>query len=143
LTTVGRNDDVEYAACWSTDHAGNLGKRFGELRRREVVEPPRRAPSAARITRQRDRVVIAAPIVDRHGGLVGATVVAFSLARENQAIAAIERTTLIVSTAVAAGLVLLLMAMARIVVVGPLGKLVSAASDLEHGGKGDVDIRSD
>ena len=32
--------------------------------------------------------------------------------------------------------------MARIVVVGPLGKLVAAAQELEHGGKGDVDIRT-
>ena len=32
--------------------------------------------------------------------------------------------------------------MARLVVVGPLGKLVAAAQELEHGGKGEVDIRT-
>jgi hypothetical protein len=34
LTTLGRNDDVEYAAVWSTDSSGQVAKRFGELRRR-------------------------------------------------------------------------------------------------------------
>jgi len=86
--------------------------------------------------------VIWSPIVDRQGDLAGGTVVAFSLARENQAIAAIERSTLLVSTAVALGLLLLLIIMARFMVVGPLSKLVTAARELEHGGKGDVDIRS-
>ena len=34
------------------------------------------------------------------------------------------------------------MIMARVVVVGPLGKLGRAAQELEHGGKGEVDIRT-
>ena len=82
------------------------------------------------------------PILNRQGSPAGATVVAFSLARENRAIAAIEWSTLLVSTVVACGLVLLLIIMARIVVVGPLGKLVAAAQELEHGGQGEVDIRT-
>src|SRR3954471_24606066 len=142
LTTLGRNDDVDYAAVWSTDTVGRITKRFGELRRRDSVEPIAHAPSTTHLFREPTRVVLWSPILDRQGGTAGATVVAFSLARENRAIAAIERTTLLVSTAVACGLVVLLVIMARLVVVGPLGKLVAAAQELEHGGKGEVDIRT-
>jgi len=142
LATLGRNDDVEYAAVWSADGLGRVNRRFGELRRRGDVAPLAQAPDTARLAREPTRVVISSPIHDRQGALVGATVVAFSLARENAAITTIERTTLLVSTAVAMGLVLLLMIMARVVVVGPLGKLVAAARELEHGGKGEVDIRT-
>jgi two-component system chemotaxis sensor kinase CheA len=140
LTTLGRNDDVDYAAVWSADGAGRITKRFGELRRRGSVEPIDHVPSATHLLREPARVVIWSPILDRQGNPAGATVVAFSLAPENRAIAAIERTTLLVSTLVALGLVVLLIVMARVVVVGPLGKLVAAAQELEHGGKGEVDV---
>jgi two-component system chemotaxis sensor kinase CheA len=142
LATLGRNDDVEYAAVWSTDESGRVAKRFGELRRGADMAPLIEAPRTTRVIRETSRVVISSPIFDRKGALAGATVVAFSLTRENRAIASIERTTLFVSTAVALGLVLLLIVMARILVVGPLGKLVTAANELERGGKGDVDIRT-
>jgi len=142
LTTLGRNDDIEYAAVWSSDSDGHVKKRFGELRRRGGVDAPSQVPRATRLQREATRVVIWSPIVDRQGDLAGGTVVAFSLARENQAIAAIERTTLLVSTAVALGLLVLLIIMARVMVVGPLGKLVAAAGELEHGGRGEVDIRT-
>jgi two-component system chemotaxis sensor kinase CheA len=142
LATLGRNDDVEYAAVWGAEGTGRVTKRIGELRRRGDVEPLDRAPASVRLDREPTRVVISSPIHDRQGALVGATIVAFSLARENAAIASIERTTLLVSTAVALGLVLLLMIMARVMVVGPLGKLVAAAQELEHGGQGEVDIRT-
>jgi signal transduction histidine kinase len=142
LTTLGRNDDVEYAAVWSSDAAGHVKRRFGELRRRGDVDPPSQISRTTRLGRDAARVVIWSPIVDRQGDLAGGTVVAFSLARENRAIAAIERTTLLVSAAVALGLLLLLIIMARVMVVRPLGKLVAAARELEHGGKGELDIRS-
>jgi len=142
LVTLGRNDDVEYAVVWSADWLGKLRKKFGELRRRGEAVPFDQAPETTRVRREPNRVVISSPILDRQGALAGGTVVAFSLARENQAIASIERTTLLVSTAVAVGLLLLLFIMARVVVVGPLGKLVEAARELEHGGKGEVDVRT-
>jgi two-component system chemotaxis sensor kinase CheA len=142
LNTLGRNDDVDYAAVWSTDSSGKFMKRFGELRRRDIVDPIGYAPHATTLLREPTRVVLWSPILDRQGSPAGATVVAFSLARENRAIASIERTTLLVSTAVACGLLVLLIVMARLVVVGPLGKLVAAARELEHGGKGEVDIRT-
>src|SRR6478609_11231222 len=44
LATLGRNDDVDYAAVWSTDSSGKIMKRFGELRRRDSVEPLGYAP---------------------------------------------------------------------------------------------------
>src|SRR4051812_3061938 len=94
LTTLGRNDDGEYAAVWSADSVGRITKRFGELRRRDGVDPIGQAPGATTLVREPTRVVIRSPILDRQGGPAGATVVAFSLARENRAIAAIEWTTL-------------------------------------------------
>ena len=88
---------------WSSDGLGRVQKRFGELRRRGDVRPLAQAPDSVRLDREPTRVVISSPIHDCQGALVGATVVAFSLARENAAITSIERTTLLVSTAVAFG----------------------------------------
>src|SRR4051812_14084368 len=142
LATLGRNDDVEYAAVWSSDSSGGKLRLFGELRRRGAVEILTKTPPADLVRREHDRVVLSSPIRDQNGKLVGATTVAFSLGRENRAIAQIERTILVVSSAVAAGLMLLLMVMARLVLVGPLGKLVSAAEELERGDRnaGDIDV---
>ena len=142
LTTLGRNDDVEYAAVWSADAKGVVAKRFGELSRRGTIAPLTQVSSTVLLVREVDRVVITSPIQDRNNATVGLTVVTFSLARENQAIRRIERSTLLVSAGVGIGLVLLLMGMARILVVGPLGKLVTAAKELEEGGKGEVNIQS-
>src|SRR6476646_4945729 len=79
LATLGRNDDVEYAAVWSSDGQGRVTRRVGELRRRGDVEPLAHAPTSVRLDREPTRVVLTSPIHDRQGSLVGATIVAFSL----------------------------------------------------------------
>ena len=91
---------------------------------------------------RRDRVVPVAPVRNIDGTIVGVAVAAFSLAREDRVIADVEKKTLLVSSGIAIGLTALLMAMARLVSVGPLGKLVVAAKQLEEGGSGDVDVNS-
>lgn len=143
LTTLARNDDVEYAAVWRSDSSGGKLQLFGAFRRRDFVEVLTRVPVVTQSRRDRDRVILSFPIRDQNGALVGATVTAFSLIRENGAIAQMERTILIVSSSVAAGLTLLLMVMARIVLVGPLRRLVTAARELEQGGGSAVDDHLD
>ena len=124
--------------------SGECTKRFGELRRRDGVEPLGHAPdsdhawtASPRASSSRRRSTIA------RAALVGATVVAFSLARENAGHHEpssgrpcwCRRRSLSGSSCCSS-------IMARVVVVGPLGKLVAAAQELEHGGKGEVDIRT-
>jgi two-component system chemotaxis sensor kinase CheA len=141
LTTLGRNEEVEYAAVWEVDDQGRVGRRFGELRRGpEVIVT--RAPTTTEIQRFDDRVVLTSPARDQAGRRVAVVAIAFSLARENRAIASATRTTLLLSIGVAVGLMVLLLVMARVVIVGPLGKLVLAAKELEEGGRGEVEVRS-
>jgi len=143
LAILGRNDDVEYAAVWRSDSSGGKLQLYGELRRGEAVETLTKIPAASQLRRERDRVVLSAPVRDLSGTTVGAVVAALSLRRENTAIAQIERNILIVSSAVAAGIMLLLMTMARLLIVGPLGKLASAARELERGGPNAVEVGVD
>lgn len=141
LTTLGRNEEIEDASVWQVDDAGRVKRRMAELQRgrSEVVTA---VPRAIQLRRDPDRVSLVAPIVDLNGKVVGVLTTAFSLARENAAIAQLERTALLISTAIAIGLMLLLMAMARVVVVGPLAKLVGAAKQLEEGRRVKIDVSS-
>lgn len=143
LVTLGRNEDVEYVAVWSVDDSGKITRRISELARGRD-EPATHVPSSVELRRDPDRVVSHAAVHDIKGRIVGVLVIAFSLARENQARAALARSALVTSAAVAAGMTLLLMALARLLVVGPLAKLARAARRLEEGKDitADVDIRS-
>jgi signal transduction histidine kinase len=141
LATLGRNDDIEYAAIWSVDRAGKVGKRLGELAR-GAPEVVTFVPATIVSERRRDRVFLLSPVHAPDGGVVAVAVMAFSLTRENAAIAAVERQTLIVSALIAAGLTALLLAIARLAIVKPLGKLVFAAQKLEEGSVIPVDVHS-
>jgi two-component system chemotaxis sensor kinase CheA len=141
LRTLGRNEEIEYASVWQVDEAARVKRRIAELQRgrSEVVTA---VPRAIELRRDPDRVSLVAPIVDLNGKVVGVLTTAFSLARENAAIARLKRTALLISTAIATGLMLLLMAMARVVVVGPLAKLVGAAKQLGEGRGAKIDVSS-
>lgn len=147
LKALAHNDEVEYAAVWGVA-AKQVGSLLAKVQHEGTPAPshlaaaPPDLPAAIRVTRETDRVVLSAPVHNVDGGVVGVATVAFSLARENRAIVDVERTILIVSSAVALGLAFLLMALARLVVVGPLAKLVVAAKRIEEGGSGEVDVRS-
>jgi signal transduction histidine kinase len=141
LATLGRTDDIDYAAVWAVDGGGRATRRLAELPRGRP-ETLTAVPETLKLRRDRDRVVLVAPVRDIKHAIVGGLVVAFSLAPENAAIARLERTALMTSAAVALGLTLLLMAMARLVVVGPLAKLAGAARRLGEGRAGDIDVRS-
>jgi two-component system chemotaxis sensor kinase CheA len=73
---------------------------------------------------------------------VAVVAAAFSLAPENAAISRLERSALLISVAVAAGLSILVMVMARLLVVGPLGALVGAARRLEEGREVQIDVHT-
>ncbi len=144
LATLGRNEDVEYVAVWAVDATGKITRRLAELARGRA-EAVTHVPRIVELRRDADRVVSLAAVHDIKRNIVGVLVTAFSLASENQARAQLERSALLTSTGIAAGLTLLLLALARILVVGPLAKLARAAKRLEEGKDvdTDVDIRSD
>ena len=143
LVTLGRNEDVEYVGVWSVDDCGRITHRMSELARGRAEEATH-VPEAVELHRERDRVVALAAVRDIKRKVVGVLVIAFSLARENEASAALARSAAVTSAAVAAGLTLLLMGLARLMVVGPLSKLARAAKRVEDGKDiaADLDIRS-
>ena len=141
LTTLGRNEDVEYAAVWKVDRDGRVGDRLAALERGRA-ETVHSVPSSIQIRRDHDRVVPVVPVLDVRGELVAVVAAAFSLAPENAAISRLERSALLISVAVAAGLSVLLMVLARLLVVGPLGALVGAAKRLEQGRQVQIDVRT-
>jgi two-component system chemotaxis sensor kinase CheA len=143
LTTLGRNEEIQGATVWSVDRTGHIKQKLGELARNaKMLDAPTSLPSAVTIERHPDRVVLNSPVRDQTGQAVAVATITFSLARENAAIADVERRTLIVSASVAIGLTILLMAMARLAIVRPLAKLVVAAKKFEEGGAGEVDVHT-
>lgn len=143
LVTLSRNEDVEYVAVWAVDERGRVTRLMSELARGRP-EAATHVPQSVELRRDADRVVSLAAVHDIKSKVVGVLVIAFSLARENQARAALARSALVTSAAVATGLTLLLMGLARLLVVGPLTKLARAARRLEKGENvtAEVDIRS-
>ncbi len=142
LVSLGNDEDVEYAAVWGTHPSGKIARPIAELARQGAKLALDQAPPLSTLVREAGRVRIASPIRDQDGKIVGAAGVAFSLARENQAIASIKRSTLLASGAVALALVLLLIGMTRVIIVGPLHKLVRAAKAIGEGQHGQVDIHT-
>ncbi|HMJ55878.1 MAG TPA: ATP-binding protein [Polyangiaceae bacterium] len=143
LTTLGRNEEIQSAMVWSVDRAGHLKQKVGELSRTSnPIDAPKSLPSAVTLERHPDRVVLNSPVRDQNGQAVAVATITFSLARENAAIADVERRTLIVSASVAIGLTIVLMFMARMAIVRPLAKLVVAAKKFEEGGAGEVDVHT-
>jgi signal transduction histidine kinase/HAMP domain-containing protein len=143
LATLGRNEEIQGATVWSVDRAGHIKQKLGELARStKMLDAPTSLPSAVTLERHPDRVVLNSPVRDQNGQAVAVATITFSLARENGAIADVERRTLLVSASVAIGLTIVLMAMARLAIVRPLAKLVVAAKKFEEGGAGEVDVHT-
>jgi signal transduction histidine kinase/HAMP domain-containing protein len=143
LSTLGRNQEIQGASVWSVDRTGHIKQKLGELARNtNVLDAPSSLPSAVTLERHPDRVVLNSPVRDQTGQAVAVATITFSLARENAAIADVERRTLLVSVGVAIGLTIVLMFMARMAIVRPLAKLVVAAKKFEEGGAGEVDVHT-
>jgi signal transduction histidine kinase/HAMP domain-containing protein len=143
LSTLGRNEEIQGASVWSVDRAGHIKQKLAELSRKSnTIDAPTSLPSTVTLERHPDRVVLNSPVRDQNGQSVAVVTITFSLARENAAIADVERRTLLVSVGVALGLTVVLMFMARLAIVRPLAKLVVAAKKFEEGGAGDVDVHT-
>jgi signal transduction histidine kinase/HAMP domain-containing protein len=143
LATLGRNQEIQGGSVWGVDRSGHIKQKLGELSRQtNVLDAPSTVPAALTLERHSDRVVLNSPVRDQNGQTVAVATITFSLARENAAIADVQRRTLIVSVGVAIGLTIVLMFMARMAIVRPLAKLVVAAKKFEEGGAGDVDVHT-
>jgi signal transduction histidine kinase/HAMP domain-containing protein len=141
LQRLGKSDDIPYAAVWASSDSGEPGEPLAEVGSRgDIAVGP--ITGAVDLRREPTRLVLQAPVTDLDRHVVGAAVVAFSLIRENSVIAQVRINTLFASGAIAIGLTALLLIIARIAIVTPLGKLVVAANSLEHGVASDIQIRS-
>lgn len=133
VATLAINEDVGYGAAFSVENQ-KVGPVLGELKRADVsVVLPTFVPDAPRTTRTRDWVVVDGPVVDPSGKVVGLSRVAFSLARENAAIATMEHEALGLSLAAALAVGLVLSVVSRQLIVRPVSRLSSAARRLEAG----------
>ena len=141
LDVLVRGEDVSYAAVWPVTDGG-VGTLLGQRRQEGEPVVPDHVPTSIELVRSRDRVVVWAPIRSREDVVVGVAGSAFSLARENQAIATIERRTLLVSASIALGLVLVLAWVSRRAIVRPLAKLVGYAEKLEQGADFELEFQS-
>jgi two-component system, chemotaxis family, sensor kinase CheA len=136
--SVSNNSEIEFGAAWALDaeHPEALGDPLGVLSRgTRRPEAPRAVPSALGARFTATHVVVEAPVKDPSGKLVGAAQLGFSTAREEAAIADIERRVLWLSMGSALGLILILSLASRIVVVRPLRRLTQAAAALKRGDK--------
>lgn len=141
LQRLGKSDDISYAAVWVNNGVAEAGAPLAELGNPGDVSL-RSVPRIIDLRREPSRLVLQAPVMDVDGRLVGAAVVAFSLVRENAVIEQVRTNTLFASGAIAIGLTALLLIIARIAIVKPLGKLVLAANALERGVSHDIQIHS-
>jgi signal transduction histidine kinase len=141
LHRLGKAGDISYAAVWSSNATAHADQLLGELGRAEDVSVGL-IPRTIALRREPDRLVLLAPVSDVDGKLVGATVVTFSLVRENALIEEVQRNTLSTSGTIAAGLTLLLLIIARLAIVRPLAKLLGAANALERGEVSDIQVGS-
>lgn len=142
LNTLGRNRDIEYAVLYSLAKPGAPAVKLGELARGAAEPAPQTALRDVSLVRRNNRVVASAPVRAPDNKPIANAVIAFSLARENAAIASVRRTTLFASASVGLGLVALLVILARLTIVRPLSKLVVASKRLGEGSSIEVDVRS-
>ncbi|HTV19827.1 MAG TPA: ATP-binding protein, partial [Polyangiaceae bacterium] len=142
LGRLGRSGDIPFAGVWSGDDAGAVLAKLAVLGSGRDVTPEG-VPSELEIRRESDRLVLVAPIRDVEAKRIGVAAITFSLALENRQIAQVQHNTLIASAAIAFGLTVLLLGIARVAIVRPLGKLVRAANALERGRASEVDVHSD
>jgi HPt (histidine-containing phosphotransfer) domain-containing protein/HAMP domain-containing protein len=140
LQRLGKGDDILYAAVWSSDSAGRADQRVAEVGTGQIEVGA--IPTTIDVRREPNQLVLLAPIHDVEGKIMGAASVTFSLVREHAVIEQVQRNALFVSGAVAAGLTLVLLIIARLAIVRPLGELVVAANALERGKVSDIEIRS-
>jgi signal transduction histidine kinase/HPt (histidine-containing phosphotransfer) domain-containing protein len=134
--------NVAYVGSWRADGARRRGEKIGDVARGVAVpRPPSSIPARMEVKRTADTLTVQRPVVSETGEVLGAVLIEWSLAEENAAIAAEQRSTLVTFSATALGLAIVVVALSRLLVVGRLAQLASAAKRLEEGAV--VDIRVD
>lgn len=142
VAMLATNEDVGYGAAWAVED-GKLGAQLGELRRSSAdFAPPTAVPVTLTASRSAEWVVVDGPVSDPTGKVVGVARVAFSLAKENAALAAMERKVLLASVGTSLALALVLVILSRMLIVRPLSRLAGAAHRLEAGERVEVHAES-
>ena len=135
-------DDVVYGAVWALrgDADRSRLEKVGEVRRRDFpVEPPS-VHRDIRMRRDRQRLFLESPVLDTSGNILGVSQLALSLDKENAALDALERRTLVGSAALALGVSVLLLALTRLFIVRRLARLAAAAKRFERGEPVEIDV---
>lgn len=131
---LSANEDIVYAAAWGLgDDGRSLGERVGELRRADAPAPPAAIPSRMQVRPLADAIVVDAPVLDPAGKPVGVVQAEFSLARELEALAAMEHRILAASIGTSIVMTAVLLLVARRVIVRPLARLAGAVQKVERG----------
>jgi len=146
IARLAQNADVTFAAVYALDASGRpMSEPMGALRRGHVPLPEdiTTVPSAIRVRRASDYIVVVARVPDAEGTkAAGLVCVIFTLAGENEAIAAMEREILRDSFGLAFLTAALLLVFARRAIVRPLSRLADAAKHLERGERVELDLQS-
>ncbi len=138
---LSANDDIVYAAAWSLSDDGKaVGERVGELRRGQPPVPPPGIPARMQVRTTADSVVVDAPVLDPAGRPVGVVQAVFSLARELEALAAMERRIFIISIGTSVVMTGVLLLVARRVIVRPLARLAGALQTVERGERPKIEL---
>jgi HAMP domain-containing protein len=142
LSRLGRSDDIPFAAVWNADASGRADRRLAAFGTGSDIQVGQ-IPADLEVRREPSHLVLLAPVRDLNVKLVGVAVIAFSLVHESAVIAQVQSNTLVASAAIAIGLTIMLLTIARFAIVRPLGKLVVAANRIERGMTSDIEVRSE
>jgi two-component system chemotaxis sensor kinase CheA len=146
LRNLTGNPEVVAAAVWKAKD-GALYVSYAGSGAAEIAKPALDKPSAEALPAGNPTIVrVVRPVLKGDEGeqkkSLGLTVVDFSLEKENAAFVESRKSLLTMSVSLAAGLILVLAAIARLQIVNPLSRLTEAAKRVERGERAKVDVAS-
>jgi serine phosphatase RsbU (regulator of sigma subunit) len=145
IANLARNNEVVYAAVWPIDPGlpSRLRPAIAAMERgASGIPAPPFARSSLRTEVTHEWFLVETGVTDPQGKVVGMAQVAFSLARENEAIGSMERRVLLLSIGIAVVLSLVLLLLAQRLIVRPLAHLAVAAKRLEMGQPASIEVGS-
>jgi two-component system chemotaxis sensor kinase CheA len=146
LHNLTGNPEIIAAAVWKVKDGG-LYVSYAIKPDSEISKPATNAPLVQALPLGNPMFVrVARPVLKGDEGSVkneiGFTVVDFSLEKENAAFIQGRKSLFTMSVSLAAGLILVLAAIARLQIVNPLARLTEAAKRVERGEHAHVDVSS-
>lgn len=139
VATLRDNRDIVYAAVFAADpqDPAHLGEELGEgVHRDRSVAAPARPVSEVTLTHSTGLLTIDHPVRGSAGELLGVVRLGFSTRGDEAAVAEAENRILFTSLTLAIGLLLVLLALTRTIIVRRLDRLARAAKQFEaHGGE--------